>query len=112
LLVYFMAPLIGLHRRWFATRESLAKGISLDDQPAAKDSVSWDPELGALTHAILYSRDERLVDRLREQLAAGGKATTIAIIYGAGHMRAVIRELTSRQGYMTGRSDWLTVFSL
>ena len=111
LLVYLLSPLIGLHRRWFATRESLAKGISVDDQPSQKELVEWGPETGALTQAILHSRDERLLDRLREQLASE-PTTRIAIVYGAGHMRAIVRELATQQGYMTGRSDWLTVFHL
>jgi hypothetical protein len=111
LLVYLISPLIGLHRRWFATRESIAKGISMDDQPSQKELVEWSPEAGALTQAILHSRDERLIDRLCEQLSADA-GTKIAIVYGAGHMRAVVRELATRQGYMTGQSDWLTVFRL
>ena len=70
-----------------------------------------EPEAGELTEAILNSRDGRLLDRPREELSAE-PATRIAIVYGAGHMRAVVRELTGRQGYMTGASDWLTVFYL
>ncbi|THD64655.1 hypothetical protein [Phenylobacterium sp.] len=109
LAVYLLSPLIGLQRRWFATRETIAKDLAMDVQPSQKELVDWSPETGALTHAILESRDERLVDRLREQLSAESK-TKIAIVYGAAHMRAVIRELTVHQGYMTGPSDWLTVF--
>jgi hypothetical protein len=111
LAVYLISPLIGLHRRWFATRESIAKGMSMDDQPSQKELVEWSPEGGAITEAILNSRDERLLDRLREQLS-GEPTARIAVVYGAGHMRAVVRELTARQGYMTGQSDWLTVFHL
>jgi hypothetical protein len=111
LAVYLISPLIGLQRRWFATRQSIAKGMSLDDQPSQKELVEWSPEGGELTDAILNSRDERLLDRLREQLS-GEPATRIAIVYGAMHMRAVVLELTTRQGYMTGASDWLTVFHL
>lgn len=73
-------------------------------------------DAGKLCHdalALLHSRDERLLHRLREQMAVDqGTGKTIAVVYGAGHIRAVVRELATRQGYMTGTSDWLTVFHL
>lgn len=111
LAIYLASPLIGLHRLWFATRETLAKGLSMDDQTSQKELLEWSPEAGALTHAILDSRDERLVGRLREQMSAE-PGTRIAIVYGASHMRAVIRALATRQGYMAAKTDWLTVFQL
>jgi hypothetical protein len=36
---------------------------------------------------------------------------SIAIIYGAAHMRAVTRLLMGKHGYHVSYSEWLTVFN-
>jgi hypothetical protein len=112
LAVYVAAPIVGLHRRWTATRASLAKGMSMDDALSRDELLDFSPEGGALAHAILDVRDDCLVGHLREQIASAEVETTLAVVYGAGHMRAVIRELTARHGYNVAAADWLTVFSL
>ncbi len=112
-LVYIAAPYIGLRRRLVGSRESLAKGMSVDDQASQKELLNWSPEAASLTAAIMDARDKRLIERLREQLdapAAGPRR--LAIVYGAFHMRAVLRELTKGRGFYADRGDWLTVFPL
>ena len=113
LLLYVAPPLVGLHQRLFATRESLARGLSLDLAFSRDELIDWSPESGAVTNAILDARDVRLVQRLGEQLNRSAmEVTRIAIIYGAQHMRAVIRALTQRHGYAPSDSEWRTIFSL
>ena len=89
----------------------LARKLPLDDLPGREEILSLSPETVALNQAILHARDVRLVERLGEQLDDPGPAVRrIAIVYGASHMRAVLRELTGRRGYRVERGDWLTVF--
>jgi hypothetical protein len=110
--VFVAAPLIGLRRRWFGTRTSLAKGQSLDDLPDRKEILRFHPETIALTEAVIHARDARLVARLGEELdnpTTG--AQRLAIVYGAGHMRAVLRELLQRRGYRVEKGEWLTIFT-
>jgi hypothetical protein len=104
---------IGRERQWFGTRATLAQGMSLDDLPSRKELLDTSPETIALAQAVLHARDDRLVARLREQLdSAASTEQRLAIVYGAAHMRAVLRELTGRRKYFVERGDWLTVFAL
>jgi hypothetical protein len=110
-VVYVAAPTVGLRHRWFGTRDTLAQGMSLEDLPRREETLSWAPETVALTTAIIEARDQRLVAVLREQLdRLSHQSSRIAILYGAHHIRAVLREL-SRRGYYVTDSKWLTVFS-
>lgn len=112
-LIYILAPILGLQRRITVTRESLAKGMSLDDAKSYDELIDWRPESGALSAAILDARDLRLLERLSEQLKQQHVgAHRVAVVYGAMHMRAVIRALTTRHGYRAARAEWITVFSL
>ena len=112
LLLYALAPAYALYQRWFGTRESLAKGHSLDDLPSRKETLSWTPEYSALSDAILAERDKRLISVMAEHLAApDGGPRRLAIVYGARHMRAVIKEL-SRRGFHCVASEWMIVFAL
>ncbi len=111
LLAYVAAPCIGLKRRWFGTREKLAAGLTMDDAATQKELLSWSEETAFLDRAILQARDARLVERLGEQLKGAEPTTSIAVVYGAAHMRAVLRELT-RRGYACVGAEWMTVFAI
>ncbi len=111
-LIYVAAPIFALRYRWFGTREMLAHSLSsLDDAPSMKELLSWTPERALFDKAVLEARDKRLVDTLGKELdnpRAG--ETRLAIVYGAGHMRAVLRELTGVRGFLPDHGEWLTVF--
>ena len=112
LALYILAPIIGLARRWFGSRATLAKDVSIEDAPSLKELLMWDPETAGLSRAVLEARDERLIERLREQLdRRPAEHARVAIIYGAGHMRPLVRELTHRYGYYADHSEWLTIFT-
>lgn len=111
-LIYVTAPALGLKRRWFASKAALAKDMACEDQPSLKEILAVSPETGALTRAILQVRDDRLIERLREELEKSQGHRSIAIIYGAMHMRAVVRELTGKRKFSVTGSDWRTVMTL
>ncbi len=107
LAVYALAPLVGLHRRWLSNRPKLAKGMNCEDQPSFAELLAVAPETGALTQAILHARDKRLLERLGAELDAPEEQTkTIAVVYGAAHMRAVVRELTARRRFSPVGAEW------
>ena len=110
--VFFLAPAVGIARRWFGSRKTLAKGMTLDDLAERREVLDLRPETLALARAILRVRDARLTDRLREQLAGiSAEPRRIAVVYGARHMRAVLRDL-SRRGFHVSYAEWLTVFPI
>jgi len=112
-LVYVVTPAIGAQRRWFGTRERLAKGLSFDDLTSRDEWLNWDPETAALDRAILHARDVRLLEILNEQLGdPAPDPRRVSVVYGARHMRAVVRELKQTRIYHVERGDWLIVFRL
>lgn len=112
-LVNTAAPVVGAWCRWFGSRKTLAKELSLDDLPSREEILEFSPETVALSRAIMHARDVCLLERLSEQLGDPCPAVRrLAIVYGAHHMRAVLRELIHRHGYHVEGADWLTVFPI
>lgn len=92
LLVPSAATAMGLHGRWFLTREALAKRVeSFEDFPTGRELLDLDPETGGLHKVILQARDERLIAHLLEQIDnPDPDVSRVAVVYGARHMRAVL----------------------
>jgi hypothetical protein len=110
--MHLLAIVIGAGRRWYGTRAALADGLSFDDLPSRSETLNFSPEMIALNQAVLHARDRRLVERLTEQLDdPSSGARRLAVVYGAQHMRAVLRALADRRYYVE-RSEWLTVFPI
>ena len=113
LAAYAVSPLIGLQRRFASTRRDIAEGMSLDDLTSRREHLSWDAAIETLNRAILHSRDERLVATIGDYLDEHPKATARAtVIFGARHIRAVLRYLTGVRAYQIQDTRWLTVFGL
>lgn len=108
--LFLLAPLIGLHRRFFASREKLARRMSLDDLRSSEEALGWSVSRSRLDRAILHARDERLLACLAAELDAKD-GRRIAIVYGARHMRAVIAGL-GRHDFYCADSRWQTIFAL
>lgn len=112
LLVFLAVPIVGLRLRWFASRESIAKHLDMDDYRSREETLGWNPASVALRRGILDSRDARLIECLGAELDRedpGGNR--LAVLFGARHMRAVLLEL-KRRGFRSVDSHWETVFWL
>lgn len=112
-LVYVLAPVIGLHRRFFATRETMASRLEFSYLTSRDEWLSYDENLALFYHAIRDARDERLIARLLETMdSCGSGPGRIAVVYGARHMRAVLKALTGEHRYSVTGTSWMTVFKL
>ena len=106
------APAYGLWQRFFATRESLADRMCLEDRKSPEEILSWSSRMTAFWHSIGDARDARLVSCLAAELdRTSGAAQRIAVVYGARHMRAVLAELV-RRGFICTNSNWREVIAL
>jgi len=108
-LLFVLAPIIGLKRRLFATRETLGQKMSLEDRKSADEILSWSPSMDPFHHSVLHARDERLLECLGAELDTTD-AKRVAVVYGAMHIRSVIREL-SKRGFYCSEASWRTIFA-
>ena len=110
-LVGLGAPLYGLYMRFAATRESIAKGMGKDMLKTSDQILEEGDEFQPMRDMVMTARDAKLARTLFKEIDASDGPADIAIIYGAGHAPALIRELTSR-GFRPQKTEWMTVFSL
>lgn len=110
LAAWLLVPPIGLAMALRGTRRTFDRELSLDDLPSFQDEQVRHLAPG-LTRAILDERDILLTDCLaaicREHAA---ERMDVAVVWGAGHMPAVTRELYRQFGYRPRSAEWLTVF--
>jgi hypothetical protein len=110
LVVAVAAPIFGLTQRLVASRESIARHLEMDDRLSSDELLSWNPQMAALKRGMLNDRDDHLIRKLSQEIdRRTSDECSIAVVYGAAHMRAVLAELRSR-GFRTTGSSWQTVF--
>ena len=109
-ITLFVAPIIlGVYRKLFATRASISSKMCLEDRLSSDEILNWDLSIESLNDSLLYARDSQLLKCMAEEIIGPGEKT-IAIVYGALHMRAVIRELTTRN-FRCAEARWQTIIS-
>ena len=112
LLLTVTAPLYGLYMRHLATREGIARHMTLNLRKS-RDDIMMSGEERRMYEVMLDWRDRRLIEVLdRERENPENASQTIAVVYGARHMPAVIRHLIGDGGYRVADSEWVTVFDL
>ncbi|WP_181774487.1 hypothetical protein [Amycolatopsis pittospori] len=111
LMLSLLAPALGVFLRGFGTRGMLARFLTVDDEDDSwTETAEVIPEFDDLLGG---SRDKLLVDALAElHERRHHEPGPIAVVYGAEHMRAVVRELRARFGYVVRDAEYVTVFSL
>jgi hypothetical protein len=109
LLLALGAPLYGAYLYLTATRESIGRHLSLDDQ-SSRDEALRREEWQGVDEAIVTTRDAKLLSRLETLISAEGSYPIIGILYGAGHMPAITDLLMGKYHYRVSASEWLDVF--
>ncbi|HEY7488340.1 MAG TPA: hypothetical protein VH912_28110 [Streptosporangiaceae bacterium] len=103
-------PWVALFVLIFGPERFLTHHLALDDDaPPLSPDERW-----AAIHAVIVDdRDALLLDALTAiHEERGEEAIDVAVVYGAGHMRAVVHGLLNRHGYRARQAHWLTVFDL
>jgi hypothetical protein len=105
-----LVPPFALAFALLGTRRTLGRYLESGDLPTHLDGAVRQA-LPELTGLIVDRRDALLVDCLVSlHEAHQGERLDVAVVYGAGHMPAVTRELLRRFGYRPRTAEWLTVF--
>ncbi|WP_436532498.1 hypothetical protein [Actinoplanes sp. HUAS TT8] len=112
LLFWLVLPGVVLVRLFGGTRMVWSRAVEVNDLPSAKDEAVAERYPG-FDDALLGDRDRRLLDALtRLHDERQNEKIEIAVVYGAGHVPAVVHGLVARHGYRPASADWLTVVDL
>jgi hypothetical protein len=107
-LLLCLAPLMGLVFMLRGPRAFLDDGMEVEDLPSTlrAELEGDDP----VEHAMLDRRDRELVDALSEiHKERCREPIRVAVVYGAGHVPAVVSGLMDRHGYRPRAAEWLIV---
>ncbi len=69
-------------------------------------------ELQEVMKALIYSRNEQVVEDLRAQMDKKTPPASISVFYGAGHMDDLERRIREDLGYEPIKDEWFTAFSV
>ncbi|MGO9485664.1 MAG: hypothetical protein ACLPX9_13915 [Rhodomicrobium sp.] len=108
------APIARLYFQHFATRQSIAAYLGLN-LLKSREEILQGSDFEAMDEVVLSWRDRHLIKVLEEHRQKHrGSPASIAVVFGAAHMRAVVRYLTSIHDprYRVAASEWMTVFRL
>jgi hypothetical protein len=108
-LLLVAAPLLGLHLRFFGSREQIAGRLGTDLLPSRDDILVH--EFIEPFHDLVLNARDRILER-HLAVRSGRGAGIVGVVYGAKHMRAVIKYLTAQAGYRITGQEFLTVMSL
>lgn len=107
-LLMVAAPVMGLVFALRGPRAFLDEDLAVDDLPQTPraELLADDP----VEHAMTGRRDERLLAALGEiHTERADEPIKVAIVYGAGHVPAIVSGLMDRYGYRPREGQWLTV---
>ncbi|MFE2586474.1 hypothetical protein [Streptomyces sp. NPDC059378] len=109
LLLMVVAPVMGLVFALRGPRAFLDEDLVVEDLPSTLQA-----ELMAdhpVVHAMTDRRDRQLLAALGEiHTRRGDERIRVAVVYGAGHVPAIVSGLMNYYGYRAREAEWLTVF--
>ncbi|MCM0673865.1 hypothetical protein NCC78_03975 [Micromonospora phytophila] len=111
LLMWCVIPIVAVAQFFGGTRRLLSPEVELNDLPSAKDEMYSDSEFSEhFERTFGGHRDERLLAALSELVRTrSSERIDVAVVYGAGHVPAIVRGLLDRHGYRPRKAEWLTV---
>lgn len=109
--VMVAVPVYGVWLAMFGTRRWIGKHAALEDLKTDAETLAAMSD-GGLDALLLDSRDKLLVEELlRIHAEHCDEPLTVAVVYGAEHMRAVTRALNAAHRYRARDAQWVTVLA-
>jgi hypothetical protein len=111
LMMWCVIPVVVVATFFGGRRALLSRDVEINDLPSESEQEFHDSVFGEhFRRTFGGSRDERLLASLVEiYRARAGEHIEVAIVYGAGHVPAIVRGLADRLGYRVRSGEWLTV---
>ncbi|HEX2321548.1 MAG TPA: hypothetical protein VHJ18_21440 [Streptosporangiaceae bacterium] len=108
--VVALVPVMAVGLRLFGTRRMFGGYLETGDLPTPADEDVLDMS-EAMTKLLVHDRDKLLITALGSLIRArADEAIAVGVVYGAGHMPAVVRALAS-VGFKPRTAEWLTAFA-
>ncbi|BCB79256.1 hypothetical protein GCM10022251_20690 [Phytohabitans flavus] len=111
LATYAVVPVVAA-MQFFGGRQSLLRPeVEVNDLPSPHEEEFADGDFAEhIDRVTLHERDARLLDTLTEiHRTRADERIDVAVVYGAGHVPAIVRGLLDRHGYRVRTAEWLTV---
>ncbi|MEP7075527.1 MAG: hypothetical protein ABI878_06920 [Acidobacteriota bacterium] len=113
LLIYAAVPVYSIYLALFGTRHLIAENIAVEDLETSDEVLLTDNDTEKFGDILLKDRDTIIIKYFSDFLLTNaGQSKTVAIVYGALHMRNIMNYLFEVEGYRIVDSEWLTVFDL
>lgn len=111
--LFLFLPIYIVNLFLFGTRAKLAENIALEDLPSSDEILFQDESFDNLETLVIDERDRRLITHLKKLYDSHQRDKKIVgVVYGAMHMRNVIRFLLGGLKYKVSSAEWVTVFDL
>ncbi|MFC0504777.1 hypothetical protein [Micromonospora costi] len=110
-LMWCAIPVVAVVQFFGGTRRLLSPEVELNDLPSARDEMYADSEFAEhFARTFGGERDERVLAALAELIRTrSAERIDVAVVYGAGHVPAIVRGLADRHGYRPRTAEWITV---
>jgi hypothetical protein len=111
--LFLFLPIYVVNLFLFGTRETLAESMALEDLPSSDEILLKDEDFEKFDTLLVDERDRRLITHLQKLYDSHQQDKKIVgVVYGARHMRNIVRFLLGRLNYRVARAEWVTVFDL
>src|SRR5262245_17958284 len=111
--LFLLLPFWVVYLFLFGTRALIAKNMATDDLPSSDEILHWDENFEELYTLLIDERDRLLITHMQKLYDSHRQDNKIVgVVYGAMHMRNVIRFLLERLNYRVAWAEWVTVFDL
>jgi hypothetical protein len=114
LLLWCVLPFVIVVRLLGGTRTIWSRAMEQNDLPSPEEEdADLAGHFAEVDAVVLGERDARLLAALYQlHEERKDEDIAVAVVYGAGHVPAIVRGLNDRYGYRPRSADWLTVTDL
>jgi hypothetical protein len=111
LATYAVLPVVAAMQFFSGRGAVLRPEVEINDLPTPHEEAYADSDYAEhVDRVIVGERDARLLDALTEiHRTRADERIDVAVVYGAGHVPAVVRGLMDRHAYRARTAEWLTV---
>jgi pheromone shutdown protein TraB len=87
--------------------------MAIEDLPSSDEILFRDESFEKLDALLLDERDRWLITHIQKLYDSHRHGKKIVgVVYGARHMRNIIRFLLGKLNYRVAKAEWVTVFDL